>query len=120
VSEHKLRVAAFPMLDAWLVPAGTVLRILILKRELRDLRELPSERISAYPAISAHRAGTSKRRGLNAKRPAPERVCFGTSTVADDGARVRTIQTARAAGKSIRTIAREHGVGIGSVSRLTG
>jgi DNA invertase Pin-like site-specific DNA recombinase len=42
------------------------------------------------------------------------------ATVADDLAKVRTIRTARAAGKSIRTIAREQGVGIGTVSRLTG
>ena len=40
--------------------------------------------------------------------------------VADDAARVQTIRAARAAGKSIRTIAREQGVGIGTVSRLTG
>ena len=42
------------------------------------------------------------------------------ATVADDAAKVRTIRAARAAGKSIRTIAREQGVGIGTVSRLTG
>ena len=42
------------------------------------------------------------------------------ATVADDTAKVRTIRTARAAGKSIRTIAREQGVGVGTVSRLTG
>ena len=42
------------------------------------------------------------------------------ATVADDAAKVRTIRAARAAGKSIRAIAREHGVGIGTVSRLTG
>ena len=42
------------------------------------------------------------------------------ATVADDTAKVRTIRAARAAGKSIRTIAREEGVGIGTVSRLTG
>ena len=40
-------------------------------------------------------------------------------TVADDAAKVRAIRAARAAGKSIRAIAREHGVGIGTVSRLT-
>jgi hypothetical protein len=34
-------------------------------------------------------------------------------------AKVRTIRAARAAGKSIRAIAREYGVGIGTVSRLT-
>ena len=42
------------------------------------------------------------------------------ATVADDAAKVRTIRAARAAGKSIRAIAREQGVGIGTVSRLTG
>ena len=42
------------------------------------------------------------------------------ATVADDTAKVKTIRAARAAGKSIRTIAREQGVGIGTVSRLTG
>ena len=42
------------------------------------------------------------------------------ATVADDAAKVQTIRAARAAGKSIRTIAREQGVGIGTVSRLTG
>ena len=42
------------------------------------------------------------------------------ASVADDAAKVRTIRAARAAGKSIRTIAREQGVGIGTVSRLTG
>ena len=42
------------------------------------------------------------------------------ATVADDPAKVQTIRAARAAGKSIRTIAREQGVGIGTVSRLTG
>ena len=42
------------------------------------------------------------------------------STVADDAAKVQTIRAARAAGKSIRTIAREQRVGIGTVSRLTG
>ena len=41
------------------------------------------------------------------------------ATVADDSAKVRTIRAARAAGKSIRAIAREHGVGIGTVSRIT-
>ena len=41
------------------------------------------------------------------------------ATVADDAAKVRTIRAARAAGKSIRAIAREQGVGIGTVSRLT-
>jgi len=39
--------------------------------------------------------------------------------VAGNAAKVRTIRAARAAGKSIRTIAREQGVGIGTVSRLT-
>ena len=42
------------------------------------------------------------------------------ATVADDAAKVQTIRAARAAGKSIRTIAREQRVGIGTVSRLTG
>ena len=42
------------------------------------------------------------------------------ATVADDAAKVQTIRAARAAGKSIRAIAREQGVGIGTVSRLTG
>ena len=42
------------------------------------------------------------------------------ATVADDAAKVQTIRGARAAGKSIRAIAREQGVGIGTVSRLTG
>ena len=41
------------------------------------------------------------------------------ATVADDAAKVQAIRAARAAGKSIRTIAREQGVGIGTVSRLT-
>ena len=40
--------------------------------------------------------------------------------VAGNAAKVRTIRAARAAGKSIRAIAREQGVGIGTVSRLTG
>ena len=39
--------------------------------------------------------------------------------VAGNAAKVQTIRAARAAGKSIRAIAREHGVGIGTVSRLT-
>ena len=41
------------------------------------------------------------------------------ATIADDAAKVRTIRAARGAGKSIRAIAREYGVGIGTVSRLT-
>ena len=41
------------------------------------------------------------------------------ATVADDAAKVRAIRAGRAAGKSIRAVAREHGVGIGTVSRLT-
>jgi DNA invertase Pin-like site-specific DNA recombinase len=41
------------------------------------------------------------------------------ATVADDAAKVQTIRDARAAGKSIRAIAREQGVGIGTVSRVT-
>ena len=40
--------------------------------------------------------------------------------VAGNAAKVQTIRAARAAGKSIRTIAREQGVGIGTVSRLAG
>jgi DNA invertase Pin-like site-specific DNA recombinase len=42
------------------------------------------------------------------------------ATVADDAAKVQTIRAARAAGKTIRTIARDQGVGIETVSRLTG
>ena len=38
--------------------------------------------------------------------------------VAGNAAKVQTIRAARDAGKSIRTIAREQGVGIGTVSRL--
>ena len=38
------------------------------------------------------------------------------ATAVDDAAKVKTIRAARAAGKSIRAIAREHGVGIGTVS----
>ena len=41
------------------------------------------------------------------------------ATVADDAAKLKAIRAARAAGESIRAIAREHGVGIGTVSRLT-
>ena len=40
--------------------------------------------------------------------------------VAGNAAMVKALRAARAAGKSIRTIAREQGVGIGTVSRLTG
>jgi DNA invertase Pin-like site-specific DNA recombinase len=40
--------------------------------------------------------------------------------VAGNAAKVQTIRAARDAGKSIRTIAREQGVGIGTVSRLAG
>jgi DNA invertase Pin-like site-specific DNA recombinase len=39
--------------------------------------------------------------------------------VAGNAAKVQTIRAARAAGKNIRAIAREYGVGIGTVSRLT-
>ena len=53
----------------------------------------------------------AKAEGIRLGRPA---------TVADDAAKVQTIRAARAAGKSIRVIAREQGVGIGTVSRLTG
>ena len=42
------------------------------------------------------------------------------ATVADDAAKVQTIRAARAAGKTTGTIARDQGVGIGAVSRLTG
>ena len=42
------------------------------------------------------------------------------ATVADDAAKVQTIRAARASGKGIRAIAREQGVGIGTVSRLAG
>ena len=52
----------------------------------------------------------AKAEGIRVGRP---------STVADDAAKVKTIRAARAAGKSIRAIAREQGVGIGTVSRLT-
>jgi hypothetical protein len=45
---------------------------------------------------------------------------WSIATVADDAAKVQKIRAARAGGKSIRTIAREQGVGIGTVSRLTG
>ena len=40
--------------------------------------------------------------------------------VAGNAARVKALRAARAGGKSIRAIAREQGVGIGTVSRLTG
>ena len=40
--------------------------------------------------------------------------------VAGNAAMVKALRAARAAGKSIRVIAREQGVGIGTVSRLTG
>ena len=39
--------------------------------------------------------------------------------VAGNAAMVKALRAARAAGKSIRTIAREQGVGVGTVSRLT-
>ena len=42
------------------------------------------------------------------------------ASVADDVAKVRAIRAARETGKSIRAIAREQGVGIGTVARLTG
>ena len=41
------------------------------------------------------------------------------ASVADDAAKVRAIRAARETGKSIRAIAREQGVGIGTVARLT-
>ena len=40
--------------------------------------------------------------------------------VAGNAAMVKALRAARGAGKSIRTIAREKGVGLGTVSRLTG
>ena len=40
------------------------------------------------------------------------------ATVGDDAAKVRAIQSARAAGKSLRTIARKHGVGHSTVARI--
>ena len=40
--------------------------------------------------------------------------------VAGNAAMVKALRAARGAGKSIRTIAREQGVGIGTVARLTG
>jgi hypothetical protein len=39
VSEHNLRKAAFPVLDAVSSAAGTVFQILISQRELRELRK---------------------------------------------------------------------------------
>jgi DNA invertase Pin-like site-specific DNA recombinase len=41
------------------------------------------------------------------------------ATVSDDAAKVRAIRADRAAGKSLRVIAREHGVGHNTVARLT-
>jgi DNA invertase Pin-like site-specific DNA recombinase len=41
------------------------------------------------------------------------------ASIADDVAKVRAIRAARETGKSIRAIAREQGVGIGTVARLT-
>ena len=41
------------------------------------------------------------------------------ATVATDPAKVKMIRAARAAGKTIRAISREHGVGIGTAMRLT-
>jgi len=67
-------------------------------------RSMVRERVMA--GLSRAKAG-----GARLGRPA---------TVADDAAKVQTIRAARAAGKSIRTIAREQGVGIGTVSRLAG
>ena len=67
-------------------------------------RSMIRERVMA--GLSRAKAG-----GARLGRPA---------TVADDAAKVQTIRAARAAGKSIRTIAREQGVGIGTVSRLAG
>ena len=40
--------------------------------------------------------------------------------VAGNAAMVKALRAARGAGKSIRTIAREQGVGVGTVARLTG
>ena len=59
-----------------------------------------------------------------------ERVMAGLARAKDEGTRfgrpatndaikVKAIRAARAAGKSIRTIAHEYGAGIGTVSRLT-
>jgi DNA invertase Pin-like site-specific DNA recombinase len=53
----------------------------------------------------------AKAEGIRLGRPA---------VVADDAAKVKTIRAARAAGKTIRTIAREQGVGVGTVWRITG
>ncbi len=39
------------------------------------------------------------------------------ASIADDAAKVKTMRAARSAGKSIRAIAREYGVGVGTVSR---
>jgi DNA invertase Pin-like site-specific DNA recombinase len=53
-------------------------------------------------------------------RARSEGTRFGPpATVADDVAKVREIKAARAAGKSLRVIAREFGVGHGTVARLT-
>jgi DNA invertase Pin-like site-specific DNA recombinase len=58
-------------------------------------------------------AGLARARaeGIQLGRPA---------TVSDDAAKVRAIRAARAAGKSIRVIAREHGIAPTTVARLTG
>ena len=53
-------------------------------------------------------------------RARAEGMRLGRPATVADSAKVRTIRAARAAGKSIRAIAREQGVGIGTVSRLTG
>jgi len=41
------------------------------------------------------------------------------ATVTDDTAKVRKIRAARAAGKTLRAIAEEYDVGVGTVGRLT-
>jgi len=78
-----------------------------------DLNDQPAsvllERIRAEHAAMAVRA-RAKAEGTRLGRPA---------TVADDAAKVRAMRADRAAGKSIRAIAREHGVGIGTVARIT-
>jgi DNA invertase Pin-like site-specific DNA recombinase len=42
------------------------------------------------------------------------------ASVADDAAKVKAIKAARAAGKTVRAVASAFGVGVGTVSRLTG
>ncbi len=66
-------------------------------------RELIRERVMAGLA-------RAKAEGTRLGRPA---------TVADDAGKVRAIRAARAAGQSVRAIATAHGVGVGTVARLT-